>query len=181
MKNQPTIQNFKNVRQPQKLVTQSQIDHWALQGHPAMTGLSHRTFGMTTHFRSSISWLHRLGPMTGANAHHYQSQRLRQQWRLSIGSPQWRHLKEGIKDISSSPLSQEHPLRRRQWKGMGHCWKSFYEYQHTPPPLLAIPPTTLRMFCSDLPPLELRFWQQSGTIHPKRTKGVWPSQHFIPI
>ena len=39
------------------------------------------------------------------------------------------------------------------------------------------------MFYSDSSPLELRFWQRSGTIHPKWTKGAWPQftptyQHF---
>ena len=68
-------------------------------------------------------------------------------------------------DISSSSLSQEHPLRRRRWKRLGRCWKSFYEHQHTLPPLLAIPLTTLGMFCLNSPPLELRFWQHSGTIY----------------
>ena len=36
------------------------------------------------------------------------------------------------------------------------------------------------MFCSNSSPLELRFWQQSGIVHPKQTKGAWPSRYFTP-
>ena len=45
---------------------------------------------------------------------------------------------------------------------------------------LAIPPTTLGMVCSDSPPLELRFWQRSCTIHPKQIKWAQLPRHFTP-
>ena len=54
-------------------------------------------------------------------------------------------------------------------KGIGRCWKSFYEHQHTFPSLLAIPLTTSGMFLTNSPPLEL---------HSKRTKGARPPWHF---
>ena len=103
------------------------------------------------------------------------------QWELPTGKPSQRKcMKEDMVDNSSCFPSRPFTARemrteREEWQLVAH-----YEHKHTLLPAPSDPPTILGMFCSDSPPLELRFCQRLGTIHPKRTKGAQPPWHFIP-